>query len=128
MQFEEEGHLGGQVELYGKLATSPAGLTDKFSKKVLVWSLGWCHWMLLIVLFPKLVSDWSKVHWMPSFRRRRVWGLLLMVPLDAAPSVIIVVSVRAVARTRSVLYLFDLHESSYDSACRDGDMTALKIK
>jgi len=65
---------------------------------------------------------------MPSFRRRRVWGLLLMVPLDAAPSVIIVVSMRATARTASVLYLSDLHESTYDSACRDGDMTALKIK
>ena len=52
-----------------------------------------------------------------------------MVPLDAAPSVIIVVSMRVVARTASVLYLSDLHESTtYNSACRDGDMTALKIK
>ena len=66
---------------------------------------------------------------MPSYGRRLVFCLLLMVPLDAAPSVIIVVSVRAVARTASVLYLLDLHESTtYNSACRDGDMTALTIK
>ena len=72
--------------------------------------------MLLIVLFPKLVSDWSKVHWMPRFRRRRVWGLLLMVPLDAA----VVVSVRTVARTASVFYLFGHFDGSNISSMKRG--------
>ena len=63
-------------DVVGKLATSLVGLTAIFSKEELGWSLVCCHWMLLLVLFPKLVSDWSKVHWMPSFRRRRVWVFL----------------------------------------------------
>ena len=54
-------------------ATSPAGLIAKISKKVLVWSFGWRHWMLLLVQFPKLVSDQSKVPWMSSSSRRHVW-------------------------------------------------------
>ena len=59
--------------------------------------------MLLLVMFVKLVADWSKVYWMPSFRQCCVWGLLLIVPLDAT----IVVSVRVIARTAWVLYLSD---------------------
>ena len=88
--------------LYGKLAIALAGMTAKFSRKVLGLSIGCCHCMLLLV-FVKLVADWSKVYWMPCFRRWRVCGLLLVVALDAT----IVVSVRAIAQTTWVLYFFD---------------------
>ena len=48
-------------DVIGKLATSFAGLFAIFFVKVLVWSLGLCQWMLPLVLFSKLVSDWSRV-------------------------------------------------------------------
>ena len=38
--------------------------------------------VLLLVLVPKVVSDRSQVPWILSLGRRRVWGLLVMVPLN----------------------------------------------
>ena len=36
-------------------------------QNLLLWGCQSCHWIVLVILFRKLVSDWSKVHWMSSF-------------------------------------------------------------
>jgi len=59
---DEVGSLSRSSLRVDKLFTMVAsllGLIAEISKKVLVWSLGWCHTMLLLVQFPKLVSDQS---------------------------------------------------------------------
>ena len=57
---DEVGSLSSlRIDKLLTMVASLLGLIAEISKKLLVWSFGWCHGMLLLVQFPKLVSDQS---------------------------------------------------------------------